>query len=410
MALAKKSWGLFERYGIELEYMICDKTTLAVLPIADKLIYKFAGAFCNEVEAGAISYSNELALHVIELKTSNPIPELKTVDHDFQEHVQKINRALEEFNAFLMPSGMHPWMNPFEEARLWPHGQNVIYEAYNRIFDCRGHGWANLQSAHLNISFAHDEELKALHSAIRWLLPIIPALSASSPVADGKLTGFLDTRLETYRHNQRKIPSICGGVIPEPIASAEEYYQKILHPMWRDIAPYDEHNILQEEWLNSRGAIVRFDRSAIEIRILDTQECPGMDLAVLCAIVDVLKYFVRKIQKGELPHTLISTEDLAALFLRVVREGDTVEIDHSDYLALFGQTQPITVSELWEKMLRPFWVGGESAVASRQQHLIRNGSLARRIERRWKEAQTVDERKEIYRSLSDCLGSGDYFQ
>jgi glutamate---cysteine ligase / carboxylate-amine ligase len=409
MALSKKSWGLFERYGIELEYMICDKNTLNVVPIADKLIYKLSGTFSNEIEAGTISYSNELALHVIELKTSRPISELGNIDQDFQEHVQRLNKALEEFNAFLMPTGMHPWMDPFKELRLWSHGQNVIYEAYNRIFDCRGHGWANLQSAHLNLSFDGDDELKALHSAIRWLLPIIPALSASSPAADGKLTGFLDTRLETYRHNQRKIPSICGGVIPEPVASVDEYYQKILQPMWKDIAPHDPESILQEEWLNSRGAIVRFDRSAIEIRILDTQECPGMDLAILRGIVDVLKYLVVKIHKGELFYSLMSTEDLAALFLRVVRDGEKALIDHPEYLALFGETSPIMVSSLWEKLLRPFWAQGTSDVAVRQQYLLRHGSLARRIEQRWKEAKTLDEQKEIYRSLSLCLGSGNVF-
>jgi carboxylate-amine ligase len=410
MALSKKSWGLFERYGIELEYMICDKNTLDVLPIADKLIYKLAGSFCNEVEAGAISYSNELALHVIELKTSSPIPDLAKVDQDFQEHVQRLNHALEEYNAFLMPTGMHPWMDPFKELRLWTHGQNAIYEAYNRIFDCRGHGWANLQSAHVNLSFAHDDELAALHSAIRWLLPIIPALSASSPVADGVLTGFVDTRLETYRHNQRKIPSICGNVIPEPIASSDEYYQKILQPMWRDIAPYDPESILQEEWLNSRGAIVRFDRSAIEIRILDTQECPAMDLAVLQGIVEVLKHLVAKIQKGELSHTLVPTSDLSALFLRVIRDGEQALIDHPDYLSLFDERSPVTVSSLWEKLLRSFWGKGESEVAARQQYLLQHGSLARRIENRWKEAPMLDEKKEIYRSLSFCLGSGIHFQ
>jgi hypothetical protein len=409
MSTPKKSWGLFERYGIELEYMICDKKTLAVLPIADQLIYKFSGGFPNEIEAGAISYSNELALHVIELKTSGPIPDLATIDQDFQEHVQRLNKALDEFNAFLMPSGMHPWMNPFEELRLWSHGQNVIYEAYNKIFDCRGHGWANLQSAHLNLSFSHDEELKALHSAIRWVLPIIPALSASSPVADGALTGFLDTRLETYRHNQRKIPSICGNVIPEPIASTEEYYQKILTPMWKDIAPYDPEGILQEEWLNSRGAIVRFDRSAIEIRILDTQECPAMDLAILRGIVEVLKHFASKVQKGELPHTLISTADLAKIFLRVVQEGDSALIDNQEYLALFGEREPITASALWKKILSPFWNTNISDVSSLLQHLLNHGPLARRIEKRWKESSSLDEKKKIYHSLSHCLGSGTVF-
>ena len=31
---------LFEKFGIELEYMIVDKSTLKVLPVTDKLIEK----------------------------------------------------------------------------------------------------------------------------------------------------------------------------------------------------------------------------------------------------------------------------------------------------------------------------------------------------------------------------------
>jgi carboxylate-amine ligase len=409
MASDKKPWGLFERFGIELEYMICDKKTLAVLPVADQLIHTLAGSYCNEVADGPISYSNELALHVIELKTTEPIADLSSIDTHFQSHIQKLNRILDEFHAVLLPTGMHPWMNPFKELRLWTHGQNAIYEAYNRIFDCRGHGWANLQSVHLNLSFSSDEELKALHAAIRWLLPIMPALSASSPVADGDLTGFLDTRLETYRHNQRIIPSICGKVIPEPIASTDEYHEKILRPMWKDIAPHDPESILQEEWLNSRGAIVRFDRSAIEIRVLDTQECPAMDCAILQAIVAVLKVLASKVQSGEVDHTRISTDDLSTLFLRTVRDGEAAFIDHPDYLSLFGIARPLKAGELWAHLLHPT-VGQGSGPLALQRFLVSSGPLARRIQRRWLAASRIEERREIYRTLSDCLARGTVFQ
>ena len=119
-----------------------------------------------------------------------------------------------------------------------------IYETYNRIFNCKGHGWTNLQSTHLNLPFANEDEFVRLHSAIRLLLPIIPALSASSPILDGKATGFVDTRLEYYRKNQQKIPIITGQVIPEAITSIAEYQEKILQPIYNTIAPYDNNNVL----------------------------------------------------------------------------------------------------------------------------------------------------------------------
>jgi glutamate---cysteine ligase / carboxylate-amine ligase len=398
----KGPWGLFERYGIELEYMICDQKTLNVLPIADQLMYTIAGSYCNEWNAGPISYSNELALHVFELKTSVPVSDLAAAARDFQEHVQKINAILSECGALLLPTGMHPWMDPFKELRLWSHGQNTVYEAYHRIFDCRGHGWANLQSAHINLPFSNDEELKALHSAIRWLLPIIPALSASSPIADGKPTGFLDTRLETYRHNQKAVPSITGQVVPEPVASTDEYYEKILRPMWKDISPHDPDGILQEEWLNSRGSIVRFDRSAIEIRILDTQECPAMDIAATQAIVGVLRELAAKVMRGEIPYDLISTEELAVLLHRTVRHGDDALIDHPQYLGLFGLSRPMSAAGLWHELAFP---KADAGVC----RLLQRGLLAKRILKGMGGNLGRDAQFPIYRALSRCLQSGAVF-
>ena len=40
---------LFEGYGIELEYMIVDRESLAVLPIADKLMAQVGGGYDREV-------------------------------------------------------------------------------------------------------------------------------------------------------------------------------------------------------------------------------------------------------------------------------------------------------------------------------------------------------------------------
>ena len=43
---------------------------------------------------------------------------------------------------------------------------------------------------------------------------------------------------------------------------------------------YDTKKILDHHFLNSRGAIARFDRNAIEIRLVDIQECPKADIAI----------------------------------------------------------------------------------------------------------------------------------
>src|SRR5678815_4652510 len=95
------------------------------------------------------------------------------------------------------------------------------------------------QSTHLNLPFYDDEEFAKLHAAVRMILPILPALCASSPILDGKFTGMMDTRLRYYKTNQSRIPSITGKVIPEAVFSRRNYFNTIYEKIKTDIAPFD---------------------------------------------------------------------------------------------------------------------------------------------------------------------------
>ena len=213
----RRTLKLFEAVGVELEYMIVDKETLMVNPISDLILKEIAGEITSDVEYENLEWSNELVLHVIELKTGIPASNIADLDIEFRKSVKKINSILDKYNSMLLPTGAHPFMNPFTETKLWPHDSNEVYSLYNKIFDCRGHGWSNLQSTHINLPFGDDLEFGRLHAAIRLILPLIPALAASTPIFDGKLTGIVDSRLEVYRNNQIKIPSIAGNIIPEQV-------------------------------------------------------------------------------------------------------------------------------------------------------------------------------------------------
>ena len=397
--------GLFEGYGIELEYMIVTREGLDVAPLCDRLIHGMVGSYEAEIEQGEIAWSNELVLHVVELKTNGPAASFDGLEHHFQENVRRVGLELEALGARLMPTAMHPWMDPDAEMRLWPHEYNAVYEAFHRIFDCRGHGWANLQSAHLNLSFSNAEEFGRLHAAIRLLLPILPALAASSPVMDGRVTGRLDNRLAVYRHNARRIPEAAGRVIPERADSPDDYQREILGPLYRAIAPHDPDSILREEWLNARGAIARFDRGAIEIRVLDVQECPLADLAIARAISAVLEAIV---EERWLPWGAQRTWPIApleAIFLRTVDAAERAEIHESDYLAAFGlgSRRSCSAGALWRHLLEATvlnsppsgadWVGALETILER-------GSLAQRISTALGAGRSI---KAVYSELCDCL-------
>ncbi|MGH9388042.1 MAG: glutamate-cysteine ligase family protein, partial [Vicinamibacteria bacterium] len=141
---------LFEGYGIEIEYMLVSIDDLAIVPASDRVLEALAGEVTNEVEVDTAAWSNELVLHVMELKNTDPVGTLAPLGDAFSGHVRRMNALLEPMGAMLMPGAMHPFMRPREETRLWPHEGREVYEAFDRVFDCRRHGWANLQSAQLN--------------------------------------------------------------------------------------------------------------------------------------------------------------------------------------------------------------------------------------------------------------------
>ncbi|KJS30959.1 MAG: glutamate--cysteine ligase [Desulfatitalea sp. BRH_c12] len=403
---------LFEATGIELEYMLVDNSTLAVLPAADQVLAAAAGQIVSEVEQGPLAWSNELVLHVIELKTNGPAPALEGLAPIFQDHIRRINAILAPLGGRLMPTACHPWMDPLTETVLWPHEYSPVYEAYDRIFGCRGHGWSNLQSMHINLPFAGDLEFARLHAAIRFLLPIMPALTASSPILDGRLTGHLDARMAVYCRNSERIPSVAGRIVPEPVYTQEAYAREIFQRMYADIAPFDPAGTLQHEFLNARGAIARFERGAIEIRVLDVQEHPGADLAVASLIIATLEALCAERWRPLAGIRAIDTAWLAGVFQNVIRDADRAVIADPVYLGALGLTGRHTAGDIWQYLAQTVWP--EAARAPELMRplatLLDRGCLAGRILTALGGDIRPSTLFDIYAELCVCLAQGEMFR
>lgn len=374
--------GLFEKFGIELEYMIVRTADGKVAPLAAEIMIAQCGEAASDCTIGACEVSNELAAHVFELKTPGPTADFVQLESDFVEAVRLTNDILVAHGCQLLPGPMHPTMDPAIESTTWAHGNREVYELYDQIFDCRGHGWFNLQSCHINLPFDGDAEFALLHSAILLVLPLIPALTAASPFRDGRATGLLDSRIDTYRSNQKRCPLITGDIIPEAIFSEQEYREKILAPMFEQIRPLDPAGLLQYEWLNSRGAIARFDRNAIEIRLLDVQECPRADLALSRLIIETIRYLVT--ERGERLRAWANASSAPARkeqLLQVVRSGFDAPLLLPEVRAAFGLPEACrTVGAFWNHVfaqtLRSRFSGQDAETIST---ILREGNLATRL-------------------------------
>jgi len=407
-----ETFHLFDVTGVEVEYMIVDRDTFAVRPISDKLIEAVHGEITSEFERGDMAWSNELTLHLIEFKTNGPVKTLDGLAAGMACQVKVANAALAPMNACLLPTAMHPFMDPWKEMKLWPHDYDAVYAAFDRIFDCRGHGWANLQSVHINLPFANDEEFAKLHAAIRVVLAILPALAASSPFAEGAITGWADTRLFHYRSNARRVPAVAGKVIPERVFSKAAYETEILGRIYKDLAPQDPDGLLAHEWANSRGAIARFDRNAIEIRLLDVQECPTADAAVVALVRSVVQALCNEQFSSTALQMLIKEDELARVLEVTMRSGDDAVINHAELLTLLGMPgKSARGRDVWGHLISQVPPTGLDAADWRTfySHYMQHGCLSRRLIRSTGSAPNAAKMHAVCARLATGLANNVFF-
>ncbi|MGC9328494.1 MAG: glutamate--cysteine ligase, partial [Candidatus Hinthialibacter sp.] len=162
------------------------------------------------------------------------------------------------------------------------------------------------------------------------------------------------------------------------------------------------------EWLNARGAIARFDRSAIEIRVLDVQECPQADLAAAYAAVSALQRLLSEEWRPLGIQKAAQTDVLYSIFLQTIREAENAVIRDRRYLALFGLEEACTATELWRHILSRV-LKEETEFAPPLRLMLEQGSLASRILRRLGDDDSKEHIAAVYRELADCLEGGRLF-
>jgi len=293
------------------------------MPIVDKLIRDFHGRVVNFVEQGEFTFGKELQLHVLEIKANKPFKSPENFEETMHKAVLKLLDFLErKYKASLLGTGMHPLLR-LDETNVWPHRHRQIYQEYGKIFNLKQHGWLNIQSFHLNLPYFDEEKAVSMHNLLANVCAYLPAASASSPIYEGKFGDYVDNRLHFYMENQREIPSVTGNVIPEYMSSFKQYKEEIIGGYSSDLAEAGANKcLLYKEWVNSRGVILRFDRKALEIRVMDEQECVKSDVALSCFV----RALLRGLLNGEIQ--LLPHETLVKDFRSVVKNGLNAEVEH----------------------------------------------------------------------------------
>lgn len=358
--------------GTEHEYSINDACFNAV-PVSDQIIKTICGSFESEILFGDVKLGKELQKHVLEFIPRFPVDDLSQLEAQLVSGIQKFYRIFPD-RYQILGLGMHPTLT-LDKTAVWDHDEGEYYAAYDRLFNIRQHGWLNIQALQINLSYAGDKELVALYNRLRPLLPYLVAITASSPMVEGRLTGFADNRLRYYMANQKEIPRICNRIIPEKIRNAGEYCSA-QEEIFAELRQRDA-TILCEEWVNSSGIIIRFSRKCLEIKALDEQESIRSDMAV-CA-------FIRALLRCRSLPVETDQDQLIALMERAIRDG---------------------TASMHPELEKLYTIAWQKATDDERRYLpviedrIQNGSLAEQIIRRFNEDRDM---VPILSAMAHCL-------
>lgn len=384
-----------EVLGPEHEYSIVNQE-LKIQPLTDKIIKDYCGRIVNFIEMPDFTFGKEMQLHVMEVKANNPFKSPLQFEETMQTAVTTLNALLEKKYGYrLLGIGMHPLLQ-LEETGIWPHYHQKIYRQYGKIFNLNQHGWLNIQSFHLNLPYRKEADALQIHNYLANLCAYLPAIAASSPIFEGKNGPDIDNRLRFYRVNQKEVPSITGDVIPQYASSFNQYRRDVIERYSEDLAREGaDKTLLNREWVNSRGVIFRFDRKALEVRVMDEQECIKSDVALSCFVRAALRGLLA--EKAELlPHDILVRD-----FNSIIKDGLNAKVEHPNGKTAWQACQHylnLATRHADEEEKKYLWLVGRRLEEGNLSELIRQRVAQRAQKTTFKEAIL-----DIYSTLIRCL-------
>ncbi|MCB9598329.1 MAG: RimK-like ATPgrasp N-terminal domain-containing protein [Sandaracinaceae bacterium] len=399
-----RDYHAYQVVGVEVEYAIVDEE-LRVVHAAEEALSALAGRATSEAELGAVAFSNEFFDHLVELKTIRPLVSLAESETLLAEGVERLARVLEEHGARPMPTSMHPFFDPKTAVR-WSRSGKRVYDTYARLFPTDTHGWANVQSMQVNLPLGREHEAVAMMNAAALLVPYLPAIAASSPMYDGALQPAVDNRLAFILEHQARLPESQGVTVPEYVQSLVAYRRDILRPIYKAVDALPDAGAIRHEWLNARGAVFKLSRRSMEVRVIDSQECPKMDVAVAAYVRGALHDLSVDLTRGRLtlPDHNLLVQDLAAC----VQHGSRARVHAPHVPGLDRDADGLAaVADVTERML----VRAERRLKRAERPYLElidgirtHGTLSERIRAKVEAAtDPTATTREIYKELCGCL-------
>jgi carboxylate-amine ligase len=268
--------------GLEEEFAILDPDSLALAPRYEELRQ---AADADPVLAASVA--GELISSEIEI-TSGRGEDLRAATAAQREHRRRLFGLAAAQGVALGSTGTHPWSDYREQSIIDTEHYRRVEEGLKYV------AWRNNTfSLHAHVGICGADRAVRVCDRLRPVLPMLLAISASSPFLDGRDSGLHSARTQIFT---RSFPR-CG--IPDAFGD------------WASFAAYID-------FLVRTGSIVEYTQvwwsvrphiafGTVEVRICDAQPTAGESEGLAALIVACVAQAARDVDDG------VPAADLARL-------------------------------------------------------------------------------------------------
>lgn len=303
--------------GIEEEYLIVDRETRDLVERPPAQMWNALG----DVLGSQVTQELLKAQVEVGTKVCKNIAEAR---EDLARLRRDLSKVVNEYEAAIIAASTHPFAN-------WQHQETTEDPRYMRLAADYQHVARQLVicGMHVHVGIEDPHVRLDLMNQVRYMLPHLLALSASSPFWDGVNTGLLAYRLVIFQNLPRT------GIAPEFVSWGEyERYIEILveaglvedaSKIWWDIRPSSKYPTL-------------------EMRVSDV--CTRLDDAMtIAALYQCLLSFLYRLKRNNQKWRIYAPSIIEENMWRAQRYGtDGTLVD-------FGKRQLVPMSDLIEEII-----------------------------------------------------------
>jgi carboxylate-amine ligase len=305
--------------GLEEEFALLDPTHLGLSPRFEQL----SGAAAADPILAA-SIAGELISSEIEIRSGRG-EDLAAARAAQLDRRRRLFALAGDHGVALGATGTHPWSDYRE--------QHIIQtDHYRRVEDGLQYvAWRNNTfSLHVHVGIEGADRAVRVCDRLRPVLPVLLAISASSPFLDGRNSGLHSARTQIFT---RSFPR-CG--VPDSFGSWEafaDYIDFLIRT--RSIVEYTQ------VWWSIRP---HFSFGTVEVRICDAQptaaESDGLAGLVVACVAQAARDLDEGVPVADLPHRMIEEN-----VWRALRHGLDAE------LLDLERREPYPAAEAFERLL-----------------------------------------------------------